>query len=380
MTPLGKALRDKYRSPQDAIKALGLDESLLKTEHRSMSTKQPTRLAFLALMRTAAGVNPLLAMDAKVDYAPIFSGLTRSNFKAADVMSKLRTAVKGKLIAKDEEMNHVGAMLKKVEEAAPSEQTLDESVSPEQHKAMAAAANGQSNLKIPPKVGQEFMDADKGKAFDEEKAKFSDFLRGKGMGEDDITEACDMIYNKSVSPPPPDLTPGAPEPQPAGGAAADETPEEKKAREDKEADEAEDRRRADDDRRAEDKKMVTKDEMTEAVRLAVDSATKRVRDAERGVRTALAQVKPWVGDLPASLAFDSAAAVHRHAAKMLRVKGADTMHADALLPVIEAQPRPGARPPALAHDAAAASPSADALSSFEAMYGQDAMRITSGAS
>ena len=39
------------------------------------------------------------------------------------------------------------------------------SKTPKQHRAMAAAAHGKSNLGIPPKVGKEFLKADKGKTF-----------------------------------------------------------------------------------------------------------------------------------------------------------------------------------------------------------------------
>jgi len=82
--------------------------------------------------------------------------------------------------------------------------------------------------------------------------------------------------------------------------------------------------------------------MDEAIKVAVKGA----RDAERGIRVALADVKPWVGDLPATMAFDSAADVYRHTAGMLNIDGAKTLHPDALLPVIKAQPRPGDKAPA----------------------------------
>ena len=38
------------------------------------------------------------------------------------------------------------------------------SKTPKQHRAMAAAASGKSNIGISKQVGQEFMKADKGKA------------------------------------------------------------------------------------------------------------------------------------------------------------------------------------------------------------------------
>ncbi len=50
--------------------------------------------------------------------------------------------------------------------------------------------------------------------------------------------------------------------------------------------------------------------------------------------------KPWVGEL-AMDSIECAADVYRRALTVLGVKGADAMHADALRPVLEAQPRPG---------------------------------------
>jgi hypothetical protein len=114
----------------------------------------------------------------------------------------------------------------------------------------------------------------------------------------------------------------------AAPAAADEDDEEaKKAKED------EDKKKA--DKQAEDNKQA----MDQAIKVAVKGA----RDAERGIRVALAEVKPWVGDLPATMAFDSATDDYRHTAGLLKIDGHTTLHADALLPVIKAQPRPGVR-------------------------------------
>ena len=64
-------------------------------------------------------------------------------------------------------------------------------------------------------------------------------------------------------------------------------------------------------------------------------------DTYRRVAVALAEVEPWVGRLAPTLALDSATDVYRHAAKALGVKNADKLHADALFPIIQAQPKPG---------------------------------------
>ena len=95
--------------------------------------------------------------------------------------------------------------------------------------------------------------------------------------------------------------------------------------------------------RAKDEPPVTKAAMDAALIVATDANAKRVREAERGIRVALGDVEPWVGRLAPSLAMDSAADVYRHAAVALGVRDAKKLHADALFPIIQAQPKPGER-------------------------------------
>jgi len=283
------------------------------TENLKMKT---SRLAALTLGLTAAHVSPLLAMDIALPKS-LFKDITTKNFKTkkAEVVASVGTAVKGKLrkgFAFDEAP--LVRLLDALEGAAGT--NADESVSEEQHKAMEAAAKGESEIGIPKAVGEEFADKDKKKAFDAEAVK--GFLREKGMSEDDIEALSGML------------------PQPA----TDEFPPKKEGEEDdeeakkKKAEEAAKKKEAEDSM----KDMVKKPAMD----AAIASAIATTRATERGIRTALLEVKPWVGELPATLAFDSAADVHRHAAKMVGIAGADKLHADALLPVIQAQPKPGA--------------------------------------
>ena len=95
------------------------------------------------------------------------------------------------------------------------------------------------------------------------------------------------------------------------------------------------------------KNFVSKQAMDEALKTQGADFQKQiaaVRENERGIRAAIAEVKPWVGELSATLAFDTAADVHRHALKLLGVDGADKLHVDALLPILKSKPQPGARP------------------------------------
>lgn len=339
MSRLGDELRKKFRDPREVLRALGVDEALLKPDTENQM--KPTKFANFALQMTAAAVRPLLAKDAKIDLMPVFAGVTAKTFDAKKVRLALDGALKGKL-AKDAEpnMGHVASMLDHIEHMTKPE-VMDETLPPEQQGAMEAAARGEGKMEIPPPPP--------GK--DAPPPEFKDFLKSKNMSEDDINAACDMIFKKS------------------GGM--DESPEDKAKREEDEKKKAEDAKKAldaaaetareEEKKKAEDamKGMVTKDEMTSAIAAAV--AASKAADAAKA--KALADVKLIVGDLPMS--FDSAEQVYRHVAKMKGVPGADTVPAAALPTIVALLPKAGARPPqenvAMAQDSAAAT-------SFSKMY------------
>ena len=365
-TKIGAALRERFgNDPKKLLEALGLDESVLKARNTEshMPTK-PTRLAYAVLMNTARAVNPLLALDAKVDYSPIVAGLTTKNFKERkpQIVKQLGAALKGKLaIDEGVTMGHVAKMLDHIEHEGMSAkpESLDESVSEPQHKAMEAAAHGQSNLGIPKDVGKEFAEADKGKTFDEAgMGNMKEFLKSKGVGDADIDAACDMIFKKTTGD--------------AGGeekdqrmadvkAVGDETPEEKEAREKKEG---EDNALAD-----KMKGMVTKDELTKSISAAV----KAQRENDRATFTALDEVRPYVGELK-GMTFDSAEQVYRHTLKAMKVPGIEGVHGSALKTILNLQPKPGARQQELAHDAA---PDATAIDDYNKRFGGDHI-VTAG--
>lgn len=300
---------------------------------------KPTRIAALAFELTSRAVLPMLAMDQKVNLLPLFNDLTTKNIaqKHKAIVEGVRAHLKGRTIAKDAQLDHIEELLTRLEKAPPEDG--DESVSEKQHNAMAAAAAGESNLGIPPKVGEEFMDADKGKTFDE--GSFRELLKSKGVGEDDLEEVMSAL--------------------PKSPAAKDE--EEDKDKDKKKVEgEAEDE---DDDDKDKDKgkdKAMGKDEMNAAISAAVQAERKRGQE----IRVAFDEVRPFVGDLPASLAFDTAGDVYRHSLKMLGVDEADSIkEVPALRAILKLQPRAGAgsnepsKPAAIATDAASAKSFAD---------------------
>jgi len=309
-----------------------------------MANAKPTRLAAAALRLTARGINPLLAHDAKVELMPFFADLNTKNFKERKpkVLDGLKAALKGKTIAKDADISHVALALDEVEKVGEKDKAADESVSEPQHKAMEAAAHGHSNLGIPKSVGEEFSDADKGKKFDELPA----FLKEKGMSEDDVEHVMGMFPQADKS------AAGDVHHHHHYGHDESETDEEKKAREKKAEDSAMieggshmHHHHAADSKGAKDKAMVTKDEMDATLKAALAANAKEIRAAEKDIRIAMDEVRPYVGDLPATLGLDSGSAVRRHALKVLQVEGADAIHESALSTILKMQPKAGAREP-----------------------------------
>ena len=82
--------------------------------------------------------------------------------------------------------------------------------------------------------------------------------------------------------------------------------------------------------------MVTKPAMDAALAATARATEQRVLKAQRELREAERAVRPYVGEL--SMACDSDEQVLRAALKILKVEGADTIHASALLPVLKMQP------------------------------------------
>ena len=357
MGKLSDALRKKFKTPRAALRALGLDEKLLDAAQiafdGAQKMKKPTRLEYAVLMRTAAAINPLLAMDAKVNFGPIFKGLTTKNFKERrpTILTGLKKAVAGKTIAKDASLEHVANFLDTFEHTPSAEKSWDESVSEPQHKAMEAAANGSSNLGIPKKVGKEFSEADKGKTFGD---MIKDWASAKdwsgGMSDDDV-EALKKMHTDAM----PKALDGEEDIEIEQGEDAEEEEEEaedgdleeeeeaedednedpippaKKAAKDKAAKDkaAKDRKNAKDRKGAMDKRPITQDELNKA--LASAQATER--KAARATAEAREFVRPYVGAV--SMAMDTADQILRAAAKAMNIEDAETVHPSALKQLIK---------------------------------------------
>jgi len=284
VSALSDALRKKFASPQEAIRALGLDEALLDDPNA-------------------------IACDSK-------EGLTMPTNSA-----------RGK-IAKD------NAMMGK-----PG----DKSVSEAQHNAMEAAAHGNSTLGIPESVGKEFAEADKkgGDGYDNMfMKKAMDWMKSKGMDAGMTEEFMEHMGKPEGQ----DGEEEEPEEVTEGFKDVVQHAEDRpRAKDMRRADDrrADDRRA--DDRRADDRRA--DDRRADDNEHAMDEASieKRVTERLKAKFDAAREVKPWVGEVD-PMAFDSGEAIYRHALKARGHKRWNTAHSEALRDLLDTFPKAGARP------------------------------------
>jgi hypothetical protein len=346
MTELANALRLKFGTPAKALKALGLDESLLRQKEHEM---RPTRFEALAIRTTARAVNPLLAFDAQVDYAPIFKGLTSKNFKERRpaILTGLKTALAGKTLAGDAALNltHVGKTLDRIK-AMPTALALDAACTEKEAKDAEMESKGKN---------KEDDKAEDKKAFDAEPTRA--MLKEKGMSEDDIESVMDCMmesmpeeFRKEKD--------KAEDEEPENALDEDddedETAEEKAARMRKEAkdkkakDKARDEKEDDDkaakakdakDKKAMDERLKGMITMDEAKAIA-EGAVAAERSRNAALHEAREFVRPIVGDLP--MALDSAVKVLRAAATARGVSNVDKINEAGLRTILEMQAPAGA--------------------------------------
>jgi hypothetical protein len=347
MSALTEAMRKKYRTPKDAVRALGLDEALLALDSAE-AVKMPTQFASTTALLVGTAIRPLLKPKAKVDLMPVFKDLTADGFDAKEFQGALDEALKGKLVkgadlklAYDNFMPHVEGMAK----------GSDESVSAPQHAAMEAAAHGNSTLGIPQSVGKEFAEADKGKNFgggDGYDAMFMkkamDWMKSKGM---DAAMSAEFAEHMG-KPPAQDSEEEEPEEVTQGHKNVVQHAEDRPpARDMRRADDrrADDRRA--DDRRADDRRADDGDAHhamdSESINKRIDDAV-RAREQNLKARFAAAEnAKKWIGAVD-PMAFDSDVAIKQHVLKTRGYKRWNTIHPDAMDDVLATIPQIGMRP------------------------------------
>jgi hypothetical protein len=279
------------------------DAAIPKLEELFEMSKEDllTRKGAVALGAIMIALKPKLAMDAKIDLAPLFKGVTSKNFKEKKpaIVEGVTKLTAGKL-AQDASINDVAALLDSLEGVEPAE---------------AADNDETSGL---PVVGQGPNET----TMDAGAEGVRQFLTGK-LSDEDIAKVCSMIDS---------------------GGAADEVDSEV----DNNAPPA-----LDEDK---EKEMIDKPAMDAAIAKAVADTTAQVTKNQREIRDAERKVRPYVGEL--AIACDSAESVYRAALTALGLgEKIKDVHASALRTILEMQPLPDNRPkakPSVAMDAAGA--------------------------
>jgi uncharacterized protein len=319
MTALGDALRQKYKSPQEALRALGLDEALLKkadaeaidgettstteTETATMAKIAATlsRKALLAHGALTAQIMPLLAKDAKIDLTAVLAGVKDFDKERPAIIAAVTKATAGKL-AKDAKLGDIGL-------------------------ALDAAKAADAEM---PKA-----------ACDEEPSKKAAFLKEKLSAED--MKAYDEMEDD----------------QEAMDEEEDDKDKKSNGAEDEDDDEPKKKGAEDEEEDKVDKKA-----MDAAITAAVRETEKRVMRTQREIRTAEDEVAPYVGKL--AIACDSAADVYKAALAALKVDVAG-VHPSAYSAILKAQPKPGAKQERRERETAVAMDSAS-VASFQSMF------------
>ena len=322
MTPLASELRRKFKTPQAALKALGLDGFNINDEKGKfiMATKL-SKKAESVLGALNVFLRPKLAADAKVDLTSALAGVTDANFKEkkASVLSSVISATSGKL-AQDADVHDVMTLLDALEPSTKEAQMAELSTEP--NAGAPFHAENKTEDAFPENLKKE--EEEKKKKAEDRKRQARDKFKHK-MSEDDWkaydADCMDEEPKKDQE--------GEPKQDPLEHGDA-ELQKDLPGGEQK-------------------PQMVTPKAMDAAIKVAVKAATDRMRDTAEAVK----EVRPYVGEL--AMAHDSAISVYRTALSAMGVKDTDKIdNVFALKAILAAQPKVSDRKqPAIAQDAAA---------------------------
>lgn len=276
-----------------------------KPKESRMARKHPTVMAALLQGALMAHLSPRLAMDEKVDLAPVIKGVTKKNFDA-DVIATRVTKVVGDKLALDADLSDLTELLDALHDSAPDE----------------AADSMEPSSGVP--------NAGKVRGMDESKVEG---LRDKIPGAMDMSDEDWGSLKTHIM----------------KCATNDEVPEELEGEaQDEELDEDGKPIKAQDEEE-DDMPPVKK----QAMDAAISAAVTKERENGRQIEAAKEEVRAYVGKLP--MAFDSAADVYKAALTAMKVNTKD-VHPSAFRAILQAQPKPGRvqTPAPLAMDAKAA--------------------------
>ena len=331
------ALVEKGRAGPDvvvgdkALKIIPYKETHImakQTAKIAATVKLPSRTALRLGSALAVSLSPMIAQDKQLDLSKVLAGVTAKNFKSKkkEIAKLAKDGLEDMLTPEAAATPNTGAG-----GAGPDDVIMRVLDMVDSQIAAAPAAELQAdvpapvtlpNAAPPPVVAGDPDDEDESQP-KKGKAAIMDALRGKGMSEDDLKEVEGMFEPEAED-------------------------EDDKDKDEKEKD-----------------LTVDKKAMDEAIAAAQDATAERMRREFRETQEARDLVRPLVGDV--AIAHDTAEKVLRAALGSLGVKGADTMHVDALRPVLTNLPAKGRQAdPAIAQDSVSTDRLADLAKRFPA--------------
>ncbi len=323
MSPLMKALRSKYRTPQEVLRALSMDESLIDPQvgadvvvgdshlkEKRMKSKPLSRRATLAKGALLGLTKPMLAADSKLNLDALLADVTDANWKQKK--PALIHAIRPKLAA-DADVGALVQLLDAIDDDG------EEGGMPDKMADKIDGAQAADDLEDGDGADpcEEILSMLRGKLSDEDLAAVEAKMR----------EAMPKAAGAADEPAMPKA--GMP---PMGAMKPMEKPD--------------------------DKMGGAMDAAT--VQTMIQKATAEARKQLIDAAAARETVRPYVGQV--SVALDSAEAVFKAALDMLGVKVEAGVHPSAYRHILEAQPKQGSLP--RARVAMDSTPSADFATRF----------------
>lgn len=307
------------------------------TKERNMSAKSIILTRKAAMLQGALSVflKPRIAKDAKLDFGKLLGSVTAKNFasKKGAIVAGVKEQTRGKL-AKDANVDGLVTLL----------DALEDIESPESGTKDALETDPNSGTPIMAKHDDdedESMDADP-------HAGLKEYLKGKGMGDDDIEGACNAVSDaalgtKESAEEGEDEEMDGEDEVAAGGKGNPDGEGEGGKQDSSKMAKAKDKKGAKDEPppfkgKPEVGGGMSKDEVNTAIKTATDTALKEERQRAAQTREAERFVRPWVGDL--AMAHDSAESVYRTTLTALgeEIKG---VHPSAFKSILQRIPKPG---------------------------------------
>lgn len=305
-----------------------------------------TRTGLLMRGALSAYLRPMLAQDAKIDLNSLLKGVSSKNLtqRKDSIAAGLLRITEGKL-AEDANLQDVTGLLDALEKEVKEEKGLDAETDPNGALPIHEKDEDEEEADDEPGEREEMAERIKAKEKEGKDAAY-DFLKQKGMSDDDIEAVKEMLgHNEESEDEEPEKGLGKGE---EGLGSGDKHSKDRRP--------ARDRRSAKDRRRARDAEPAPHLKPDTVSRSAMDAALKKVREdtiqLQRDIRRAEDEVKPYVGELAEDAACPEDVYKNALIAMDIDVEG---VHPSAYRHIVLAQPtKDKAKPaPRTATDSAA---------------------------